>query len=46
VAGGTALINVGTVRARRQLDKQLAFYESAEEADQVAEELSSLLGKR
>jgi len=42
-AGGRALVNVATTRARRQLDKQLAFYESASEADHVAEELAGIL---
>jgi len=43
---GAALLNVGTRRARKQLDRQLAFFKDAAEADEVAEQLGSTLLSR
>jgi len=39
--GAPALLNTATPRARRQLDKQLAFFESADEASEVEQALAA-----
>jgi hypothetical protein len=43
---GAGLVNVATRSARRRLDKQLVYFESAQESDHAAEELAAtLIGK-